>query len=1123
MIRTDVSLADRLDLTKSPVLVNGTQALVRLMLTQAARDRAAGWRTAGYVTGYRGSPLGGVDMAMTRAGALLRAADILFQPGLNEDLAATALWGTQAAQLRGEGTHEGVFGLWYGKGPGVDRSGDVLRHVNLAGTSPKGGVLMALGDDHTGESSTTLHQSDWSLVDLYIPVLSPAGVQEVIDLGLYGFALSRYAGTWAGLKMIKDVAEATSVIDGDPQRMRFAIPDLALPEGGLSIRLGDTPVAQEARMIDWKRRAAEAFARANRIDRRVHGRQGATIGLVAAGKSWLDLVQALGLLGLDAAALERLGITTYKVAQVWPMDFASFHDWAEGLNLVICVEEKRKLIEVQAKEAIFHDRRGRRVYGWRDDRGEELFPVRYALDPVQVALAIGRVLVEEGRETGEIKARLARLEAAKAAEAGADHAARPAYFCAGCPHNSSTQVPDGSRAYAGIGCHYLVQGMDRATEGFTQMGGEGANWIGEAPFSTRAHVFQNLGDGTYNHSGSLAIRAAIAAGVKITYKILFNDAVAMTGGQGNDGGLTADRIARELVAMGVRDLAVVFDPAEAPDRSRFPREARFHGRDALPTVQEEFSRIKAVSAILYIQTCAAEKRRRRKRGAFPDPDVRVFINPEVCEGCGDCGVQSNCVAILPLETPLGRKRQIDQSACNKDLSCLQGFCPSFVTLSGARPRRTPGPAPVAAGDLPEPELPALASVHATVLTGIGGTGVVTTGAILAMAGHLDGLGVGMIEMTGIAQKGGAVTIHLRLAPGPQDIAAIRVSAGEADCVIGGDLVVTAAAKTRATMDPGRTRAVINTEETPTGAFTRVVDFRIPSSTLLGDIEPRCKAVLRLSATELARRHLGDAIYANMVALGAAWQRGMVPVSRAAVEQAIRMNGQAVEGNLAAFALGRAAAAGRLADPPAPEAPDPVALRADHLRAYQGEALARRFLALVDAAPPDLRDSVARGYHKLLAVKDEYEVARLHLSTLDRARGTLDGDLRPTFHLAPPFLPGTDARGRPKKRAFGPWVIPVFRLLARFRGLRGTWADPFGRSAERRMERALIAEFEADMAELLPAVTPATLARVRELAELPLSIRGFGPVKAKAAATAAARRRALRAAILGDRGPRLAAE
>jgi len=569
MSRHDVSLEDRFDLTKSPVLLNGTQALVRLMLMQRARDRAAGLNTAGYVTGYRGSPLGAVDLQMQRAERELAEAHVLFQPGLNEDLAATALWGSQQAELRGEGRYDGVFGLWYGKGPGVDRSGDVMRHANMAGTSPHGGVLMAMGDDHTGESSTTLHQSDWAMVDAYMPIVSPAGVQEILDFGLYGWALSRFAGVWVGLKTMKDTVEVTSVVDGDPFRQRFVTPDFPMPEGGLNIRLVDTPVAQEARMIDHKRFAAETFSHANGMDRRVWGKPGAKIGLVAAGKNWLDLQHALSLLGIDAAEAERLGITTYKVGQVWPMDMKGFHDWAEGLDLIVCVEEKRKLIEVQVKEAIFDDRHGRRVYGWHkgnsyiDDRREELFPTRFALDPVWVAEKIGQVLIEEGRRTDAIEGALSKLAEAKRADNAEEIAARLPYFCSGCPHNTSTKVPEGERAYAGIGCHYMVQWMDRDTVGFTQMGGEGANWVGEAPFSKRSHVFQNLGDGTYNHSGVQAIRFALMAGTNITYKILYNDAVAMTGGQKNDGDLGADQICRELLAMGVRESPWCMIPRKA--------------------------------------------------------------------------------------------------------------------------------------------------------------------------------------------------------------------------------------------------------------------------------------------------------------------------------------------------------------------------------------------------------------------------------------------------------------------------------------------------------------------------------------------------------------------------------
>ena len=1114
-----ISLQDRYDLEKSPVLLNGTQALVRLMMMQQARDAVAGLNTAGYCTGYRGSPLGAVDMQMERAKKVLDAANITFQPGMNEDLAATAIWGSQQAELRGEGKYDGVFGLWYGKGPGVDRSGDVMRHANMAGTSPHGGVLMAMGDDHTGESSTTLHQSDWAMVDAYMPIVSPAGVQEILDYGLYGWALSRFAGVWTGLKVMKDTIEVTSVVDGSLDRMQFVTPKFTMPDGGLNIRLIDTPIAQEARTIDFKRVAAEAFAKANKIDKRVWGKPGAKIGFVAAGKNWLDLTHAMELLGLNAAEAARLGLTTYKIGQVWPLDMDSFKDWAEGLDLIVVVEEKRKLIEVQVKEAIFDERKGRRVYGWRKgDHAEELFPTRMALDPIMIADKIGTILIEEGRGTDRIKAGLDLLNEARTADNAEEIAARLPYFCSGCPHNSSTKVPEGSRAYAGIGCHYMVQWMDRSTTGFTQMGGEGANWVGEALFSTTEHVFQNLGDGTYNHSGIMAIRSAVAAGTTMTYKILFNDAVAMTGGQGNEGGLDAARIAREVQAMGVKHIAIVYDEAEDIDRAAFPTNLEWHPRADLMNVQRKYSKIKGVSAIIYVQTCAAEKRRRRKRGLFPDPDKRVFINTDVCEGCGDCGVQSNCVSIVPVETELGRKRAIDQSSCNKDFSCVNGFCPSFVTLSGAAVKKA-ATTTIDLPDLPSPTLPTITGTHNVVITGVGGTGVVTIGAVLAQAAHIDGKGAGMMEMAGLAQKGGAVHIHLRLANRPEDISAIRVALGEADAVLGGDLVTTAGAKTIGLMKVGRTGAVVNSHEIITGDFTRDTEFKLPFDRLTLQLEARLSGnMAEFDASELARALLGDSIFSNMMIVGAAWQRGLLPLSYDAIMRAIELNKAAIEGNKRAFEIGRWAIehpedAANILHPIEEEAPkslaEMIAYRADFLVDYQNEALKQQFLSLVNKVDdPALKEAVAKGYHKLLAYKDEYEVARLMLDTADKARGQFDGDFKMRFHLSPPMLPGKDANGRPKKREFGGWVMPLYRILARIKGVRGTAFDPFGRFAERKMERALIAQYERDMDEVLANVTPQTMDCAIALAELPLSIRGFGPVKAANEATASKRREAL---------------
>jgi indolepyruvate ferredoxin oxidoreductase len=1125
-----VSLNDRFDLEKSPVLLNGTQALVRLMLMQKARDRAAGHNTAGLVTGYRGSPLGAVDLQMTRAARPLADNDITFQPGLNEDLAATALWGAQQAELRGEGRFDGVFGLWYGKGPGVDRSGDAMKHANMAGTSPLGGVIMAMGDDHTGESSTVLHQSEWALVDAYMPVVSPAGVQEILDYGIYGFALSRFSGLWVGLKTMKDTIETTAVVDGRPDRMDLVVPAFDMPPGGLNIRLVDLPVDMEARMIDYKRFAAEEFSRANKMDKRMWGKPGAKIGFVAAGKNWLDLLHAMKLLHIDEAEAERLGLTLYKVGQTFPLDMKSFIDWAEGLDLIVVVEEKRKLIEVQIKEAIFDDRKGRRVYGWyKGGAGgahrEELFPTRGALDPVWIAQKLGEILVEEGRDTDRVRAGLRSLDDARRNDNAEDIAARLPYFCSGCPHNSSTKVPDGSRAYAGIGCHYMAQWMDRSTLGYTHMGGEGANWIGEAPFSKTKHVFQNLGDGTYNHSGIQAIRAALAAGTNITYKILFNDAVAMTGGQGNEGNLSPQRIVAELKAMGVGEVAVVYDQKEDVDFAAFPKGIDIKERAELDSVQKRLRDVEGVSAIVYIQTCAAEKRRRRKRGLFPDPDKRVFINTDVCEGCGDCGVQSNCVSIVPKDTELGRKRAIDQSSCNKDFSCLKGFCPSFVTLEGAKVKKE-ATTELTLPDLPLPEVPAIDGTWNVVITGVGGTGVVTIGAVLAQAAQIDGKGAGMMEMAGLAQKGGAVHIHCRLADTPDDISAIRVATGEADALIGGDLVVSAGAKTLGLTSAGRTGAVVNSHEIITGDFTRNTEFTLPSDRLRLALEARLKdRVDFFDASDLAKAVMGDSIFSNMMIFGAAWQRGLIPLSHAAMVQAIELNGAAVERNLRAFEVGRWAVlhpdeAAAIVTPRVIALPktldERIAFRADHLTAYQGARLARRYRAMVDGiTDPKVREAVAEGYHKLLAYKDEYEVARLLLTSREKAAAEFEGDFRMTFHLAPPMLGGTGPDGRPKKRMFGEWMQTPLRLLRRLRFLRGTWFDPFGRTAERRMERALIRQYEADMAEWLPKLAPETAEPLAALARLPLDIRGFGPVKAANEVKAAKRREELLAALKGS--------
>jgi indolepyruvate ferredoxin oxidoreductase len=838
-----VSLNDKFDLSVDRIFASGTQALVRLLLMQKERDRAAGLNTAGFISGYRGSPLGGLDQQFMRAGSLLEAQSIYFNPGLNEDLAATSIWGAQQAEMRGEGLYDGVFGVWYGKGPGVDRSGDVLRHANLAGTSQHGGVLALMGDDHTCESSTTAHQSEFAMLDAMMPILNPAGVQELLDFGLMGFALSRYSGCWVGFKCVKDTIESTASVDGRLDRVSLVIPeDFKMPPGGLNIRPNDQPLDQEARLHDYKRFAASAFIRANALDRTViSGGRSPKLGIVTMGKSYLDVMQAFDALGIDEVMANKLGIRVYKPGCTWPLEREGIFRFAKGLEKIIVVEEKRSLVETQIKEQLYGTANAPQIVGKRDEKGKTLFPAKAALDPNQIALELGRRII--ARTPSEpVSSSLERISGFQKDLGRLDDVAtRIPYFCAGCPHNSSTVVPDGARAYAGIGCHYMVQWMDRETEGFTQMGGEGANWIGEAPFSKRGHVFQNLGDGTYNHSGLMAIRAAAAAGVNMTYKILFNDAVAMTGGQPNDGGLDVPQIAAQVAAMGANAVRIVTDePDKYPNGTAWPGGTSVHHRDDLNAVQTDLSAIEGLTVLIYDQTCAAEKRRRRKRGTFPDPDKRVFINELVCEGCGDCGKQSNCVAIDAVDTEFGRKRQIDQSACNKDFSCLKGFCPSFVTVSGGtlKAKTIPALGSTSHSDdndlfagLPEPEGARHEKPFAMMVTGVGGTGVVTVGAVIGMAAHLEGKGIGIVDMAGLAQKGGAVVSHLRIAPTPDDINTITVPAGGADLVLGCDIMVVGSKKVLAAIRTGETVVFVNTHEALPGQFTQDADYSLPQARL----------------------------------------------------------------------------------------------------------------------------------------------------------------------------------------------------------------------------------------------------------------------------------------------------
>ena len=1129
----DVSLKDRFDLSKDNVLLSGTQALVRVTMMQHERDKRAGLNTAGYVTGYRGSPLGGLDQQFARAKPFLDPHNVVFEPGLNEDIAATAVWGSQQSEMRGEGKYDGVFGIWYGKGPGVDRCGDVFRHANVAGSSKNGGVLVLMGDDHMAESSTVPHQSEFILMDVMMPVLNPAGVQELLDYGIYGWALSRFSGCWVGIKCVKDTVESTSVADTSLDRVKIELPnDFEMPEGGLNIRPNDDRLEAEARLHDHKRFAAVAFARANKLDKIIlSGGRAPKIGIISAGKSYLDVRQALDELGIDEVAASKLGVRLLKVAMTWPMVPEVVSEFASGLDLIIVVEEKRSLMETQIREQLYGMSKAPVIIGKKDENGEQLFPAKGALDPNSIAIALGERILKQHKNK-DIETRVGALVSAEANVRNApDLATRIPYFCAGCPHNSSTVVPEGGRGYAGIGCHWMVQYIPRRnTEGATHMGGEGANWIGEAPFSVRGHVFQNLGDGTYNHSGILALRACVAAGVNITYKILYNDAVAMTGGQAHEGSLTVPMIAQQVAAEGVKRIAVMSDePDKYPSATGFPPFTTVHHRDEIDAVQEELQEIGGVSVLIYDQTCAAEKRRRRKRGLFPDPPKRAFINELVCEGCGDCGVKSNCVAIAPSETDFGRKRQIDQSVCNKDFSCVNGFCPSFVTVHGGELRKGQATAPkadqvVAFEALPEPEVARLDQPYGILITGIGGTGVVTIGALLGTAAHLEGKGAGIIDMAGLSQKNGSVVTHMKIAARPGDIQTIRVSAGAADLVLGCDLVTTGSEKNLAAVGEGRTRLVVNAQETMPADFTRHADYSLPGERLRLSIEARAKArnVDFVQATKLATALLGDSIGANLFLVGYACQKGLLPVSAEAIERAIELNAVSVPMNKTAFLWGRRAAHDLAAveaivtpqKSASDEAPAEleslesfIGRRAAFLSAYQNEAYAQQYRAFVAkvaeteaskvAGSDAMARAVARYLFKLMAYKDEYEVARLYTdgSFTNEVAKRFTGDYTLRFHLAPPLLGRRDLHsGEPVKTEFGAWMMPAFKMLAKFKFLRGTAFDIFGYTDERKRERSLITEYRALVDTVLDGVNTANHDVAVELAEVPEHIRGYGHVK-----------------------------
>ena len=1147
-----VTLDDKYALDYGYAFMSGVQALVKLPMLQQLRDKLQGKNTAGFISGYRGSPLGGYDQALWKAAKYLKAQNIVFQPGVNEELAATAVWGTQQLGFAPPGTNkfDGVFGIWYGKGPGVDRTSDVFKHANMAGTTPWGGAIAIAGDDHISKSSTAAHQSDHIFKACGLPVFFPASVQEILDLGLHAIAMSRYAGVWAGVKTIQEIVESSASAMIDPERVQIKIPtDFQMPPGGVHIRWPDAPLDQEQRLFDYKWYAALAYIRANRLNYNAIESKKDRFGMIASGKAYNDTRQALMDLGLDDDTCRQLGIRLHKVGVVWPLEAQLTREFATGLQEILVIEEKRQVIEYQLKEELYNWRADVRpnIVGKFDDAGDHqggewsmpnpsantLLRANADLSPALIAKAIAsrvKKLGLDGDMLGRIDARLAVLQAKEQSMTTlVVDSERTPWFCSGCPHNTSTRVPEGSRAMAGIGCHYMALWMDRSTLGFTQMGGEGVPWVGQQPFTNDTHMFANLGDGTYFHSGLLAIRQSIAAGVNITYKILYNDAVAMTGGQPvgeRPEGHSVVQISKSVNAEGAVKVVVVSDEPEKYDGVKLAEGVTVHHRDELDTIQREFREIKGTTIIIYDQTCATEKRRRRKRGTLIDPAARVVINELVCEGCGDCSVQSNCMSVEPLETEFGRKRQINQSTCNKDFSCVKGFCPSFVTVEGGQLKKKSKTDksfnPFEGAEMPQPALPVLGVDHplwGIVVAGVGGTGVITIGQLLGMAAHLEGKGIITQDAAGLAQKGGSTWSHVLISARPGDICTTRVGTASADLIIGCDPIVTANKETMARTQEGRTHVALNSHSAPTASFVHNGAWQNPGSACQAEISKAVGSggVGAFDADTAATKLMGDSIYANPMLLGFAWQKGWVPLGLDALMRAIELNAVAVEQNKTAFAWGRRAAhdlpamqklfasAQVIAMPTARQGVDElVARRVEFLTAYQNTAYAKdyeSFVRKVEQAESGLgktllTQNVARYLFKLMAYKDEYEVARLHADTafLDKINGMFEGDFKLNYHLAPPVIAKKNDKGELQKQKFGPWMLTGFRMLAKLKGLRGTALDIFGRSEERLTERALIGEYKASIDTLLQTLDTGNHAVAVEVARIPEMIKGYGHVK-----------------------------
>jgi len=1116
-------LEDKYTLENGIRFLTGTQALVRIPLVQIRKDNKNNLKTACYISGYRGSPLGGYDQQILKNIDYLNANNIQFQPGINEELAATSLWGTQQSNLRGEGKYDGVFGIWYGKGPGVDRAGDALKHVNLAGTSKYGGVLALMGDDHICESSTTSHQSEFAMIDAMIPFFNPSGVQEILDYGLYGIHLSRKSGCWIGIKCVHDNVSSGATVDLNENRNSIKdVNSELLPDEGLNIRLNDSPQDKEHRLHYHKIKFVKEFCKINKLNEIKFNFPNSKIGIVATGKSYLDTKLAFEKIGIDKNLSKQIGIKLLKIAMPWPLENTIIEEFSQGLEKIIVVEEKRSLIETQIKEILFNTKKNIKIIGKLDEENNDLFLSSGSLDPGIIAIKLYKH-INQVYSSEKIQNKINNLKNLVKNNNNVLNIKRTPYFCSGCPHNTSTKIPENTRAITGISCAYLVQNMERNNEGFTQMGSEGASWVGESVFSNTDHIFQNMGDGTYIHSGILSIRHAVAAKTKMTFKILYNDAVALTGGQALDGLPTVAQMSRQLESEGVKKIAIITDePNKYKSRDKFSNNSTVHDRKEIIDVQIKLSQINDTTAIIYDQTCAAEKRRRIKKSILPEPNKKIFINEKVCEGCGDCGIQSNCISIIPVETEYGRKRQIDQSNCNKDYSCVDGFCPSFVSVVGDVKLKTNVNKSLIErinSTISEPILPEIQESYGIMIAGIGGTGVVTVGAILATAAQIDDKGSGVLDMTGLAQKGGAVKSFLRIFNDPKEISTIRLSYGDTNLLMGFDLLVANDEEILKTLDKQKTKSIINSDEIMTGEFTRDKNFFLPFDKMKENLINILgkNNIEFIPSNTIAKKILGDSILSNMFIVGKAYQSGFIPIKSKAIEKAIELNGVSIEENIQAFRLGRHSINMKEEilnlvyekEKVITDFDEKIINRYNFLTEYQNKKYADQYKELVDYVKKyeqkikidknNFSNAVAINYFKLMSYKDEYEVARLYSNKefISKINNTFEGNFKINFHLAPPIFYKKDkVTGNPLKMNFGSWIMVLFKFIGIFKFLRGTYFDPLAYLDERKIERLLINNYKDRILEICSKLTIDNYTLAVEIASIPDQIRGFGYIKNK---------------------------